>query len=148
MLVGKTQQFAAIAERSTAMFGSSQSAILIQPKPHCVIDLPTIVQHSASFELVGQRSFSQLVGVEVVVPQQKVVDGAHQSTAAHHVELGGPVDEESAVWAGVVGSYPAGQYQLVVVVEACVRHAEGLEDVLRCKFGERFAGGALHDHAE
>src|SRR5437870_5619625 len=51
-----------------------------------------VVEDAVTLQLDGQRSFAELVGIEVPVPGKQVVDAAHQAAAANDVIAGRPID--------------------------------------------------------
>src|SRR5262249_46648495 len=85
------------------------------------------------------------ISKEIPVPKQKVVNSAHQTAASHKVISGGPVDQEFAVLAWIVGGNAIRDDQLVVIKEERVVHPERLKDVFGCELRKRLLGRAL-DH--
>jgi len=81
-----------------------------------------VVQDAVAFELLYERPHAQLVDIEIPVPQEHVVNGAHQAAASDEVVAGGPVDQEVAVLARIVGCDPIRDNQRVVIEEERVFH--------------------------
>src|SRR5437016_1894096 len=146
-LLGKAHQRGAIAEVRAVVGDDREAAVFADEEAQRVLDLLAVVEDALRLHFREQGPFAQLVVVEIVVPSKEIVHAAHQPAAPDHVVIGGPVDAKAAAWARRVSGYPARQHNRAVVIEARVRHTEGLENVFLGELGKRLACRAADHHA-
>ncbi len=121
-LLREAQVFATIAEICPAVLGRRVTAVLAQNEAHGIVDLIAIVEDTTAFELLHQRALAEFVGRKIPVPKKQVVNGAHQAAASHEVVAGGPVDQELAVLARILGGRAIRDDQRVVIEKERVLH--------------------------
>src|SRR5580704_5593349 len=101
-----------------------------------------------ALQFADEGPIAKPVGVEVVVPQKQVVNGAHQTTATDNFKIGGPVHQKTSVLSGVVSRHAPRDNHLIVVVKPRARHSEWFKDLLGGKLGQRLSRRTLYSESE
>ena len=146
-MVGKTHDRGPVTEHGATVLHHIEPAVLADPQTEPVFNGLAVGQRSARLELSQQRSLSQLVLMEIPVPEQQVVDAAEQTPVPDRVEIRAPVQLVATGRTYAIRRNAARHDELPVVVEPGVDHPQRLEDIFLSELRERFSGRARDHHA-
>jgi hypothetical protein len=88
LLLLEAQNCIPVSEKRAIVLNDGQAAIRAQLKAESVTVLLAVIEHARGLQIFDQRSLSQLVLVKVSVPQEQIVDTAHQPASPDGVITG------------------------------------------------------------
>src|SRR5580692_2577753 len=90
-LLRKAEDVSSVPEICTIMFYDWKPTVSTHHKSKRIIVLLAVIQHSWGLHLFDKRPLAKLVLIKIPIPQEQVVDTAHQSTTPNDVVVSGPI---------------------------------------------------------